>query len=193
MSDLLHDLATLHVMAADFNDFVHSDTVFWQLSDAGPFRKRFPKLTVGGLLFCQHKLALLQDTLPPENQIELHRLQAQLDQSLSGWRSNMEQKALREIGGRLHSWKWYLSDCREDPSDCTAEYATEVYARVYIHLLLQLLSKLPAAKHARAQTSAADADLRAVFSPGTFVLESELSAAFPSEEYWFLYGRPGVT
>ncbi|MDP6792997.1 MAG: hypothetical protein QF660_02970 [Anaerolineales bacterium] len=193
MSDLLHDLATLRAMAADFNDFVHSDTVFWQLSDAGPFRKRFPKLTVGGLLFCQHKLVLLQDTLPPENQIKLHQLQAQLEQYLSGWRSNVEQKALREIGGRLHSWKWYLSDCREDPSDCTAEYATEVYARVYIHLLLQLLSKLPAAKHARDQTSAADADLRGVFSHGAFVWESKLSAAFPSEEYWFLYGHPSVT
>lgn len=193
MSDLLHDLATLRVMATDFSDFVHSDTVFWQLSDAGPFRKRFPKLTVAGLLFCQHKLAVLRDTLLPENQIELQQLQAEVDQSLSSWRSNMEQKALREIGGRLHSWEWYLSDCSEDPGDCAAEYATEVYARVYIHLLLQLLSELPAAKTARAQASVADADLRAVFRPGAFVWESDLSAAFPSEEYWFLYGRPGAT
>ena len=191
MSDLLHDLATLRVMAADFNDFVHSDTVFWQLSDAGPFRKRFPKLTIAGLLFCQHKLTVFGETLTAEKEAELRQVQTQVGHSLSKWRANVERKALREIGGRLHSWEWYLSDCREDPGDCAAHYATEVYARVYIHFLLRLLSDQSEANGARAQVGAADAELRTVFHLGAFVWEANLSAALPSEEYWFLYGRPG--
>ena len=191
MSTALHDFATLKAMATDFNDFVRSDTVFWQLSDSGPFLKRYPKFTVAGLLFCRHKLAVFRGTLPAEKQAELQQVQTEVDQSLSSWRSNVERKALREIGGRLHSWEWYLSDCREDPGDCAAHYATEVCARVYIHFLLRLLSELHEADGARAQVGAADAELRTVFRPGAFVWEANLGAAFPSEEYWFLYGRPG--
>ena len=178
------------VKARDFNDFVRSDTVFWQLSDAGPFRKRFPKLTVAGLLFCRHKLAVFRGTLQGEKQAELQQVQTGVDRSLSSWRSNVERKALHEIGGRLHSWEWYLSNCREDPDDCAADYTTEVYARVYIHFLLQLLSELPAAESARAQLDVADAELRSVLRPGPFVWEGDLIAAFPREEYWFLHGRP---
>ena len=193
MSDLLHDLATLRSMVTDFNDFVRSDTVFWQLSDAGPFRKRFPKLTIAGLLFCQHKLTVFQEKIPTEKQAELQQMQTQVDRYLYSWHANVERKALREIGGRLHSWEWYISDCREDSGDCATHYATEVYTRVYIHFLLQLFSELPAADTARAQVEAADAELRTVFHPGSFVWEYALSTAFPTEEYWFLYGRPGDT
>ncbi|MDP7260285.1 MAG: hypothetical protein QF376_05340, partial [Anaerolineales bacterium] len=178
-------------MATDFNDFVRSDTVFWQLTDSGPFLKRYPKFTLAGLLLCQHKLAVFRGTLSAEKQAELQQVQAEIDQWLSSWRSNVERKALREIGGRLHSWEWYLSDCRVDPGDCAAHYATEVYARVYIHFLVRLLSELPEVDGARAQVGAADAELRTVFRPGAFVWEANLGAAFSSEEYWFLYGRPG--
>ncbi len=190
MSDVLHDLATLRAMATDFNDFVQSDTVFWQLSDAGPFRKRFPKLTIAGILFCQHNLTIFGEMLPTEKQAELQQTQIEVDHSLISWKSNVERKAVREIGGRLHSWEWYLSDCREDPGECASHYTAEVYARVYIHFLLQLLVELPAADSARVQVGAADTKLRTVFRPGTFVWAAELSAAFPSEDYWFLYGRP---
>ena len=190
MSDLLHELATLRAMATDFNDFVHSDTVFWQLSDAGPFQKRFPKLTIAGLLFCQHKLAVFGKTLTAEKEAELRQVQTQVGHSLSKWRANVERKALREIRGRLHSWRWYLSDCREHADDCTAHYVTEVFGRVYIHFLLQPLRKIPEAHSARVQVGAADAELRAVFRPGVFVWEAKLGAAFPSEEYWYMYGRP---
>ncbi len=191
MSTALYDLATLKAMMTDFNDFVRSDTVFWQLSDSGPFLKRYPKFTVAGLLFCRHKLAVFRGTLSAEKQVELQQVQTEVDQSLSSWHSNVERKALREIGGRLHSWEWYLSDCREDPGDCAAHYATEVYARVYIHFLLRLLSGLPETDGARAQVGVADTELRTVFHPGAFIWEANMGAAFPSVEYWFLYGRPG--
>lgn len=191
MSDLLHELATLRAMVKDFNDFVRSDTVFWQLSDSGPFLKRFPRLTIAGILFCQHKLAVLNERIPAENQEELQYILTQFDQSICNWRTNVERKALREIGGRLHSWKWYLSDCREDSGDCTVYYATEVYSRVYIHFLLKTLRNLSAANTARAQAEGADSELRTVFHTGTFVWDHDLSDAFPPEEYWFLYGRPG--
>ena len=189
MSDLLHDLATFRAMATDFNDFVCSETVFWQLSDSGPFRKRFHKLTVAGLLFYQHRLAIFRGTLPDEKQAELQQVQAEVDRSLLNWRSNVERKALREIAGRVHSWEWYTSDCREDPDDCAGHYSTEVYNRVYIHFLIQLLSDLP--DSVRVQVGAADAELRAVFHPGAFIWEADWIPAFPSEEYWFLYGWPG--
>lgn len=191
MSDLRHDLATFRAMATDFNDFVRSETVFWQLSDSGPFRKRFPKLTVAGLLFYQHRLAVFRGTLPAGKQVELQQVQTEVDRSLSNWHSNVERKALREIGGRVRSWEWYLSECRDDPDDCAAHYPTEVYNRVYIHFLLQLLRELPATNSVRAQVGAADAELRAVFRPGAFVWEADWIAAFPNEEYWFLYGWPG--
>ena len=192
MSDLMYDLATLAAMAKDLKDFFQSDIVFWQLSDAGPFRKRFPKLTVAGLLFCQHKLSLLQDKIPPEKQTELDQVQTQVKGLLSIWHSNMERKAELEIDGRLHSWEWYLSDCNEDPQDCSEHYTTEVYARVYIHLLLRRFGNQTIAKRVRARVNAADTKLRTVFLAGKFVWEYDLKAAFPSQEYWFLYGRPGI-
>ena len=192
MSDMMYDLATLIAMARDLKYFFRSDIVFWQLSDAGPFQKRFPKLTVAGLLFCQHKRSVLQGTLPPEKQPELEQVQTQVRRSLSIWYSNVERKAVLEIGGRLHSWEWYLSDCSEDPRDCSEHYTTEVYARVYIHFLLQLLGNKTISERARAKVDGADAKLRAVFVAGAFVWDSDLRAAFPSKEYWFLYGQPGI-
>lgn len=187
------DLAVLTAMADDFEPFIQSDVVYWQLSDAGPFLARNPKLTVGGLLLHRHRLAALHISLTPDEESAYTRLDADLDIILGSWKANLERKALREIKARLGSWAWYLDECADSPSACSSSYQTDVYARTYLQLLFEVVPESSSnVVSARANLAQLDSQLRIIFIPDGFMWDHNLAPAFPKTEFWFLYGSPGV-
>ena len=127
MYDVLHDIAILRSILNDFVPFIRSDIVFWQLSDAGPFLNRYPKLTIAGILFCRDKLTTVECQLDHEIQEEKNKLIVSLSEHLSKWHANVKRKTLIEILGRLHSWEMYIAECIEDASACSQHYLEEVY------------------------------------------------------------------
>ena len=185
-----HDLAVLVSMAGDFDDFVKSDVVFWQLTDDGPLLNRYPKLTVAGLLFCMHKLHLLPDLLAPAQHARCAAQISAVRENFSAWRANIERKAVREFAGRLRSWSWFVDEACLEQKAAVRHYAQEAYGRMYLHLLLDLLQNHSTHAALAAQVATCDQRLRSVWAPARFVWDAQLQPAFPAAVYWFLYGVP---
>ena len=185
-----HDLAVLVSMAGDFDEFVKSDVVFWQLTDDGPLLNRYPKLTVAGLLFCMHKLHLLPDLLAPAQHARCAAQISAVRENFSAWRANIERKAVREFAGRLRSWSWFVDEAGLEQKAAVRHYAQEAYGRTYLQLLLELLQNQSTHAALAAQLAARDAQLRSVWEPARFVWDAQLQPAFPADVYWYLYGVP---
>ena len=192
MYDAAHDIAILKSILYDFVPFIQSDIVFWQLSKPGPFLNRYPKLTVAGILFCVRKLTMVECETEHKIQDEKNRLVERLCDHLSRWHANVERKALIETLGRLRSWEIYIDECLEDASDCSQHYLEEVYGRVYIQLLLDILGDTKELKDIRIRINKCDDNLYRMFNSGRFIWEKDLQIAFPPKEQWYLYGRPSI-
>ena len=190
MYDVQHDIAILRSILNDFVPFIQSDVVFWQLSDSGPFLNRYPKLTVAGTLFCKHKLETVDGQLDHKIQKEKRKLILCLNEHLSKWHANVKRKTYVEILGRLRSWEMYIVECLEDANDCSQHYLEEVYGRVYIQLLLDVLDKTKETHTILARINKCDTNLYRVFRKGSFLWDSSLQVAFPVTNQWYLYGRP---
>jgi hypothetical protein len=187
MTDLAYELRLYQFMLADFADYVISDVVYWQLREAGSFWAPYPKLTIGGILLQTHKLRHFYPTLSSGQQKEAHHLFSQQANLFEKWQSNLHKKALHELQGRFKSWQWFLEDLQENPRVAIRNYRTEVNARVYLHLLLQLLQPQPQAQQIAETLQSLDHHLRQSVQTGKFVWESDLQPAFPAKEFWFLY------
>lgn len=190
MYNLKFDLAVLSAMLEDFEAFVKSDVVFWQLTNPGQILERFPKFTVGGLLFTRRRVLQLQDSFPAHDQSLAGQLLAELESKIDSWRANLERKGLAEINARINSWAWFLEECDENPVTCKQNYAGDAYARTYLKLLFDLLADKSEIESVQRRTSALDARLRQHFSVGEFVWDESVRKAFPADEFWFLHGFP---
>ena len=190
MYDVLHDIAILQSILNDFVPFIQSDIVFWQLSDPGPFLNRYPKLTIAGTLFCGRKLTTVECQLDHKIQDEKKKLIVSLSEHLDKWHANVTRKTLIEVLGRLRSWEMYIAECLEDASECSQYYLEEVYGRVYIQLLLDVLDNTKEADNIRARIKKSDANLCRGFRKEKFVWDNALQIAFPPKDQWYLYGRP---
>lgn len=185
-----HDLAVLASMAGDFDEFIKSDVVFWQLTDDGAMLNRYPKLTVAGVLFCMHKLQLLPELLAPAQHARCAAQISTVRENISAWRANIERKAVREFAGRLRSWSWFVDEAGLEQKAAVRHYAQEAYGRTYLHLLLELLQNHSTHAALAAQVASCDMRLRSVWAPARFVWDAQLQPAFPADVFWFLYGVP---
>lgn len=193
MYDALHDIAILKSILYDFVPFIQSEIVFWQLSKPGPFLNRYPKLTIAGILFCAHKLATVECIIEHKIQEEKNGLLKSLDDHLNQWNANVKQKALIEILGRLRSWEIYIDECLEDANDWSQYYVEEIYGRVYIQLLLDILDDTKEIADIRTRINKCDDNLYKMFKREQFIWEKDLQIAFPPKNQWYLYGRLRTT
>ena len=193
MYDALHDIAILKSILYDFVPFIQSDIVFWQLSKPGPFLNRYPKLTIAGILFCSHKLNTVDYKIGGKIQDEKNKLIGSLVNHLNQWNANVQRKAVVETLGRLRSWEIYINECIEDASEYSQYYLEEIYGRVYIQLLLDIIDETEEFADIRTRINKCDDNLYKMFKSGQFIWEKDLQIAFPPKDQWYLYGRLGPT
>lgn len=167
------DFAALQQMAAELKDYLLSDVAFWPLGGSS----HFPRLSLGRYLLTRARLAA-----DAGHAAEVANLERQGDQVLAQWPAAAERKAEQEFHTRLHLWETYLAERQ-------GRYATEVAQRAMLALLLRRFPAL-AGTAAGQRLAALDTALKARLRPGAFVWEAGLEAAFPAEEFWFLYGAP---
>jgi hypothetical protein len=172
MCALNRDLSYFKAGLESLEPYLLSNEMFWPL---GEDRLH---LTLGGMLLTGKRLNVgpIQDEWPA--------LSARLDALRSRWRAAWERKSGREFHSRIDLWRNYLQEVREgsDP----AYYAQQVQWRV----MLQLLgSEFSVSTQESETVTALDQILKSIWLPGIFVWDAGLSAAFPEQEYWYLYGR----
>lgn len=189
IAKLKEDLLVLEQMAAEMDDYLRSDVLFWPMAQGN-----MPRLTLGGFLMRQHRLLALNNLLEPAER-------TRLQQALETYRGALVEKVVRfesraheELETRLRQWQQTLNSyLKEEANGSKAYYATSVETRAQIEALISQLQMAPYKLNPRLleQRDLLDNYLRSRFRSGDFVWPEAWKPAYPRETYWWLYGMPG--
>ncbi len=183
---LSHDPATLKLMAAELPDYLLSDVLFWQMQAPSDY----PKLSLGLMLLIRTEIEARGPQLPSAQLAAVGQAGRDIDMALAQWPVAAEKKALQELRSRINLWKAFWDDYLEDPYAHAHHYSDEVTQRAIAALLLHRFPRLADAAEAK-RLAPLDTQLRALLRAGGFIWPTELQAAFPKDEFWFLYGQVG--
>ena len=175
MNPIESDKAYLETSIPELGDYLLSKELYWPISARG---YSLPRLTIGGILLAQARLDAQRE--------RIQALVAQLDRVRTKWRVAWETKAGHEVQARMRLWSNYLADYRQSPEQHADAYSHEVRYRVMLHLLLTELPVPPVEQKALVEL---DSTLRSRLISRDFIWDSKLSAGFPREVYWYLYGK----
>jgi hypothetical protein len=188
MTDFAYYQVYLQAGLQEVESYLLSNQLFWTVNASALLGEPgYPKFTLGGFLFfglCARTLAKTASQVAAVRSIE-----ADINSFRTRWQVAWERKASWEFGSRLRQWGNVLKEIRLDPEEHLDYYRYEVRWRVLIQILLSEIKALETAQ--QEVLNGEDLLLRAIFSPGDFIWESELSPGFPSDPYWFLWGHPG--
>jgi len=188
------DLAACRAMAEEFEAYLKSDVLYWQMDAARPGPRsplgggdQLPKLTVGG--FLERARRLQAAPLSFAQQAELDKAIRQFEHVRDASRPRYTTRVLHDLRGRLDAWTWFLDDYARRPNDEAPYYPDRARMRLAIELLLDELADVPQATELKRRLFALDERLRADWIDGAFVWHPALARAFPRERFWWLYGR----
>lgn len=182
-----YDLRYLRAGLELLEKYLLSQDLYWPIGVKTPAGEPpYPPLTLGSLKLSQLRARARVKT--SEQQVELARLDEQIDAVRSRWRAAWSQKAAAEFRSRLNLWRNFIEDYREQPAANIDRYSYEVGRRVQLYLLAQDMDDIPQAD--ANLLNGLDKYLAAVFLSGPFVWEAELAPSFPPDPYWYLYGLP---
>ncbi len=183
---LEQDLAILAAMAAQMDDYLKSDILFWKMGQSG-----MPMLTLGGYLMRQYRLLTLSDLLSEAQQGELETAVIQFNAALTEKIVRFEAKANNELEARIRQFEAYLRDLRKGQVT-GMNYGTAVEPRAMIAALIDKLRKAPYQFDHQIpdRIETLDRSLHQRWIPGGFVWAKAWQPAYPPDEFWWLYGKP---
>ena len=185
--DPTSDLITCQAMADEFEVYLKSDVLYWQMDASRPGGDQLPKLTVGGFL---ERVRRLEATpLSSAQRAALDEAKRRFDLARDGHRSRYTMRILHDLRGRLDAWAWFLDDYAKRPNEEAPYYPSQAHTRLAIELLLDELGNSSEAAEFGRRLSMLDQQLRADWMDGVFVWPVALARAFPRDRFWWLYGR----
>ncbi len=131
----------------------------------------------------------LTPSLKGEDMDRLQAAEGKIDEVANKWRVAWERKAIAELRSRLNLWRGFLSDLEGRPG-LGSSFPQEVRNRAIAVDLQDMVGYQPEIKSLNASLEAIDTRFRIRFQSGPFIWQPVPESAFPSEEFWFLYGRP---
>jgi hypothetical protein len=184
---LKKDLLILEAMAAEMDEYLRYDKLFWPLSDT-----TFPRLTLGGYLMRQHRLSSLPELLDEQEKARLEAAEEQFNAALVEKVVAFESRAHEELRARLRQWNEYLKELMRVEQAAGDYYASAVETRAMIAALLNKLETRPYKLDRRVlnEVGAYDRVLANYWEAGDFVWPEAWTAAYPRQKYWWLFGRP---
>ena len=190
MSDHTHkleqDLAIAAAMAAQMDDYLKSDILFWNMGQSG-----MPMLTLGGYLMRQYRLLLLSNLLSEAQQGELETAVIQFNAALAEKIVRLEVKANSELEARIRQFEAFLRDLRKG-QETGMNYRTAVEPRAMVAALVDKLRMAPYQldRQIPGRVETLDKSLRQRWVPGEFIWPQDWQPAYPQDEFWWLYGKP---
>ncbi|MBE2222845.1 MAG: hypothetical protein IAF02_14975 [Anaerolineae bacterium] len=184
---LEQDVAILAAMAAQMDDYLKSDILFWKMGQSG-----MPMLTLGGYLMRQYRLLTLSDLLSEQKQADMETAVIQFNAALVEKIVRFEAKATHEIEARIRQFEAYLRDLRNKQAP-GMNYETAVEPRAMLAALIAKLSMAPyhLDRHIPGRIETLDRNLRQLWLPDDFIWPIAWQPAYPPDEFWWLYGKPG--
>lgn len=185
MSSAKFDIGYLSAGVESLEDYLTSNVLFWPIHAPAPAGERaYPRLTLGGVLLSQNRLAAQKlDTIQA---VQVESVNRKIYRCKYKWKAAWEKKAARELSSRIRQWRHYLQELSQNPEKQNVYYRSEVNVRVIIELLIPEFSEMDGT--IRTQLLEMDAFLRANFSPGPFIWEQVFSRVFNENDFWFLWG-----
>ena len=178
-------------MAAELEDYLKSDVLYWHVSEPNPLGSHMPQLTIGALLEALTRAEVGRADLLPGQQKELEAVRQQIDRVRAAHPALYVNKAIHELHSRLTAYRANLADAQRKTKGL---YAQDARVRAKICLLEQALGPetplgpdvTPELQQQREQI---DQELNEVFVPGEFIWDARLQTAFPKDPCWWLYGH----
>ncbi|MBN2500715.1 MAG: hypothetical protein JXB38_08065 [Anaerolineales bacterium] len=192
MSAIAYEMRFLHAVLDELKVYLLSDNLFWNTGGVvnHPDETPYPQLTLGNLALFRQRVEAKQKCTPLEASVsvEANKVFQEIESLHQQWRTAWEKKAAQEFVSRFRQWRIYVDEVKDDPEKNAVFYSSEVRVRVLLELLkTQLGTEPPAELELLPQL---DLRLRAMFEPGNFLWEDDLTPGFDQETYWYLYGRP---
>ncbi len=187
MDILLYDAAFIQAAAADLEDYLLSDILFWPLqrTNGAGLGGDSDQLTPGNLLL---SLARLGDDAFSD--ASLASTLKQIENIRQQWKSAWLNKSRKEWNQRLRLWLRYLEDLgKENHPILPADYAFHVRNRVILHLLNSEIGNVPVEEKTMLHNG--DEMLRSISQAGEFVWQKNLQERFPASTFWYLYRKTG--
>ena len=190
MSDHTHkleqDLAIAAAMAAQMDDYLKCDILFWNMGQSG-----MPMLTLGGYLMRQYRLLLLSNLLSEAQQGELETAVIQFNAALAEKIVRLEVKANSELEARIRQFEAFLRDLRKG-QETGMNYRTAVEPRAMVAALVDKLRMAPYQldRQIPGRVETLDRSLRQRWVSGEFIWPQDWQPAYPQDEFWWLYGKP---
>jgi hypothetical protein len=185
--DPTDDLTACQAMAAEFDAYLRSEVLYWQLDAARPGGNRLPRLTVSG--FLERARRLQAATLTPAQQSALNEAVRRFEQGRDSQYPSYVTHAVHDLRGLLNSWQWYLDDYAAKPEEHAPYYPVQSHTRLAMQVLMDELQSSPQTAEFANRVLALDNRLRGDWIEGVFVWHSSLAHAFPRDRFWWLYGR----
>ena len=172
--------AALEALAA----FLSSADAFRSLPDAP--RTMRQDLSLGRLLLSLDALQTARPDLSAPDRSRWDDLSARWERGRVSHRAAIEAKASAELPRRFGSWRAYLQEMAETPSEAE-DYAGEVRHRVVIERLIHVLGDRPPLLPALGRL---DEVLHGWLEPAPFLWDDSLRRLYPQPRFWYLWGRP---
>ncbi len=185
--NIVNELAYLQAASIELEPYLLTNELYWPLQKASPAPGLpFPRLTIGGIKMAEKAVEALCTN--PDERFALERVTREIDTYKQKWRTKWEEKALRELKARLNLWRNYLQEYRQNPELQADFYLQEVRWRVKTELLKGEVGEIPSFQIELLESL--DLMLKAIFEPGDFIWQAELSSVYPEDPFWYLYGKP---
>jgi hypothetical protein len=188
MPGIPYDLNYAAAGLSELKAYLLSKELFWPLSlKPSTGKPSVPKLTPGNLLLSFARLEGYRQgkKMDAGQENELLQLERDFDVLRSKWAVAWEKKVRRAFTSRLRQWGLYLNEIASDANTHAPYFATEVRLRVLLELLQEELED-----DIETDLTVLDGGLRAYFTPGDFIWDTDLAEGFPQEKYWYLWGKP---
>lgn len=189
---LERDLREAEAMADGLIPYLHQDRLYGNVGSGGLFGGgNMPSLTIGALLMRLRRLQALTDKLTDAQRAQLERIAAKHDEARREWTLHYTNRLTQEALSRLKAMDTFFEECTDNPRNCARNYLPETLRRTIVHEINAALSALNAesAEVDRAIRNA-DSKLRRFVAPSEFVWAKTLQAAYPPDDYWWLYAQP---
>ena len=151
-----------------------------------------PSLTVGALLLRLRRLQLLTEQLPNSQRAQLEQITEQHDEVQKEWTMHYENKMVEEATSRLNLIGKFLNECKENLRNCDGIYLPEVLRRTIVQELLHEMKHMKVVSaEIDTKLEMIDTQLQKLVKSADFLWSEILQPAYPADEFWWLYHRPG--
>jgi len=183
---LASDLIIIEDIAAEMPEYLRSSLLFWPRVS-----NKLVQPSIGGFWVRQHRLQRLKEKLlTASEQQRLARAIQSFDNTCMDQRWSFHQKARQEFEARIRQWAEILTELLEDEPPSMNYYRSDVEVRAIVEAIKshQDIVPIEAEKSTLERIRELDHHLQENWVIGPFIWPAGWEAAYPRQQYWWLYG-----